>query len=255
MASEFLVRIDSRECAVKNILPEKLDKDGIRYVFENLDSGDFTLEAEGQPLWVIERKTIKDLLASIKDGRYLCQKQKMIEKFGREHIMYVIEGSFTFSACTPSLNETEYKSVMSSIINTQLRDKIIVMRTQDVMDTCCLIYNIVARASKDINKYIARGTTEHNVETSTRQASYQHTSRKEHFTKTDVFTQQLCQISGISQKTAEALGKEFNDMKTFYDNLTPLEDEEKLKILKNIYLKDNRRINSKVAVKILQYMF
>ena len=252
MDTGIVLHIDHRECNIKSILPSKLDNDGLKYVFENLDCGDFIIKADGRPIVVFERKTVRDLLASIKDGRYRDQKQRMVDTFGRENIVYILEGSFTYHGDMQGFTEVDHKSLKTSIINTQLRDKIAVMKTQDVIETCALLHEILSRVSKDTNKYIA---VDGNVETQKAPLTLQHSRRKENGTKTDVFIQQLCQISGISQKTAEALCKEFTDMKTFYESLSSLDNEQKLKLLKNIYLKDNRRINSKVAERIIQYMF
>jgi ERCC4-type nuclease len=248
MDTGIVLHIDHRECHAKTLLPSKLDNDDLKYVFENLDCGDFIIKADGRPIVVFERKTTRDLLASIIDGRYRNQKQRMVEAFGRENIVYIIEGSFTYHGDMQSFTEVEHKSLKTSIMNTQLRDKIAVMRTQDVIETCALLHEILIRVSKDTNKYV-------NVETQKQSFIVQHPRKKESGTKSEVFIQQLCQISGISQKTAEALCNEFIDMKTFYETLSSLNSEQKLKLLKNIYLKDNRRINSKVAERILHYMF
>lgn len=252
MDTGIVLHIDHRECNAKTLLASKLENDGLKYVFENLECGDFIVKVDGRPVIVFERKTVRDLLASIKDGRYRDQKQRMVDTFGRENIVYVIEGVFTYHGDMQGFTEVEHKSLKTSIINTQLRDKIAVMRTQDTIETCALLHEILLRVSKDTHKYIAGDS---NVEMQKSPLNLQHSRRKENGTKTDVFTQQLCQISGISQKTAEALCKEFIDMKTFYERLLSLDNEQKLKLLKNIYLKDNRRINSKVAERIIQYMF
>lgn len=257
MAEILLLRIDNRECSVKTILPSLLEKINFKYVFENLDCGDFILEKEGKPFFVFERKTLKDLLASIKDGRYKDQKQRMIERFGREKVVYLIEGGLNYSTILSGFNDIESKALKSSIINTQLRDHVKVMATHNLQETCSLIYEIASRVLKDTDKYNDQYNKQHGDVNSVDpvERRFHQSVKKEQFTKTQVFTQQLCQISGISLKTAEAICKEFADMKTFYDTLSPLEHEQKLKLLKNIYLKDNRRINSKVADKIIQYMF
>ena len=245
---KICLRIDHREGVVKTTLSSLLDEQHVEYVCENLDCGDFVVEINDQAYFVIERKTIKDLISSIKDGRYKEQKRKMIEKFGRDKLFYLIEGDLSFVDCPYYLTDVEYKSVKTSVINTQLRDRIQVLHTKDINESCALICEILKRVINDPNKYLTQCV--YDTVKNTPSSSV----RKKH-SKTDVFIQQLCQISGISGKTADALSKEFVDMKTFYSTLSPLDDEQKLKLLKNIYLKDNRRINGKVAEQILQYMF
>ncbi len=249
VATRVLVRIDHRECAIKPLITSLLEHDNINYTLENLDCGDFVIEIDGQPLLVIERKTIKDLLASIKDGRYKEQKHKMIEKHGKAKVMYLIEGAFSFQDMPKGFTDIEYKSLKSSIINTQVRDKVALMQTNDLQETCAYLYDVVSRINQNTTKYSLESGLQAPPPVVHNSSVKKKTSRNE------VFIQQLCQVSGISHKTAEAISREFTDMKTFYETLLPLENEQKLKLLKNIYLKDNRRINSKVADTIVQYMF
>lgn len=51
---------------------------------------------EGKPVMLIERKTLQDLLASIKDGRYEEQSYRLLHSSGfpPHSILYLIEGSF-----------------------------------------------------------------------------------------------------------------------------------------------------------------
>jgi ERCC4-type nuclease len=247
MNTTVLLRVDNRENVIKTILPSF----EVNHVCENLECGDFIIEVSGDPFLVFERKTIKDMLASIFDGRYKDQKHRMIEKFGKDRIVYLIEGDFKMAKSTYSINEIEYKALKSSIVNTQIRDKIRVMHTFDVHETCTLICDIATRIMKEPSKYILADASNTQI---VHGGCYRNKT-KVGKTKTDVFIQQLSQINGISNKSAEAISKEFSDMKTFYDTLLPLSDEQKLKLLKNIYLKDNRRINSSIAENILQYMF
>jgi ERCC4-type nuclease len=248
MNNSVLLRVDNRESIIKTLLPSF----EVYHVCENLECGDFIIEVSDVPFLVFERKTIKDLLASVHDGRYKHQKNRMIERYGRDKIIYIIEGQPVFSNTIDNITDVEYKVLKSCIINTQIRDKINVMQTLDVHETCRLICDIVTRIIKDPSKYVL----DFNTHTpSTQNVVLYKTKAKAGKTKTEVFIQQISQINGISDKSAEAISKEFSDMKTFYETLLPLSDEQKLKLLKNIYLKDNRRINSNIAENILQYMF
>lgn len=246
------MRIDHRECSIKPLITSLLANNNISYICENLECGDFIIEIDGQPLLVIERKTIKDLLASIKDGRYKEQKHKMIETHGKAKVMYLIEGVFSFHEMPKGFIDVEYKSLKSSIINTQVRDKVAVMQTNDLQETCAYLYDVVYRIYQNPSKYCLETNGEL---LQVQQPISLNSALRKKTTRNEVFVQQLCQVSGISHKTAEAISREFIDMKTFYETLLPLENEQKLKLLKNIYLKDNRRINSKVADTIVQYMF
>lgn len=250
--TRVFMRIDHRECAIKPLITSLLERENINYSLENLECGDFIIEVDGQPLLVIERKTIKDLLASIKDGRLRDQKRKMIEQYDKSKIMYLIEGVLSFQEMPKGFTDVEYKSLKSSVINTQVRDKVTVMQTNNLQETCAYLYDVVYRVYQNPSKYCLETTGEL---LPIQQPISLNGAIKKKTTRNEVFIQQLCQVSGISHKTAEAISREFIDMKTFYESLLPLDNEQKLKLLKNIYLKDNRRINSKVADTIVQYMF
>jgi crossover junction endonuclease MUS81 len=219
----------------------------------NLECGDFVIQHEEIPVTIIERKTLTDLVASIKDQRYKKQKIKMLETYGKEKILYIIEGSFDFCSESPLYIEgMEKRIVLSSIINTMIRDGIKVVNTSNITDTCNFLTETILRLSKDPMKYINGGSLTQNT--------YNEVPliKKKILTKQDLFLQQISQIPGISHKTAHAFLIEFNDMFTFYSQLSCLNAEEKLKILKNITTTENnkvRRISSKVADNILKYMF
>ena len=72
----YLILIDDRE---KNVIPffEKIDSD-IKYKIDRLTVGDYSVLYKDKILFIIERKTWVDLAASIKDGRYKEQKDRMM---------------------------------------------------------------------------------------------------------------------------------------------------------------------------------
>ena len=72
--------IDSRERDLYNsldsIITDKTNE--IRIENQVLDIGDVYLKSEEKDILLMERKTIPDLLASIKDGRYEEQSHRLI---------------------------------------------------------------------------------------------------------------------------------------------------------------------------------
>ena len=67
----------------------------IDYITEQLDLGDIKVLLDDEIVSIIERKTINDLSASIKDGRYKEQKLRLLNTdIDRTKIVYVIEGEF-----------------------------------------------------------------------------------------------------------------------------------------------------------------
>lgn len=255
--TQITVKIDSRENKLKDNLKQTIAStygDAVHVQLDNLYCGDFIIEADGQPVAVMERKTLSDLVASIKDGRYRVQKAKLCESFGLACLVYVIEGTFNYTPDSPqSIDGMEKYSVMSSIINTQFRDGIRVIHTKDLSDTHDFIVSLLARVHKDPLKYIPRDTKQ-NTTCSKEDLITKHRIN----TKEDLYFYQLTQVPGISAKTAQAFVDRYHTMQDFYEVMTPLDDAEKLKVLKNIMIEDNnkkRRISSKVAENVLKFMF
>ena len=56
-----------------------------------LDMGDVLVRSGWE--WVFERKTLDDLAASIKDGRYREQKSRLLAHYPPHRITYILEGA------------------------------------------------------------------------------------------------------------------------------------------------------------------
>ena len=222
---------------------------------DNLYCGDFIIEIDKVPVVVIERKTLPDLVSSIRDGRYRTQKAKLKEQYPNTSMIYLIEGSFDYHPTVPLYIEgMEKYSVISSIVNTQIRDKINVVHTNNLEDTFDFLLALLIRICKNPVKY--KDASVNSVEV-----------KKEDFikkqkinNKQDMFFFQLTQVPGISAKTAEAFVAKYNNMLDFYKTFVNMNNEEKLKTLKTITIDDtnnnkSRKINSKVAENIVKYMF
>lgn len=249
-------KIDAREHKLKDILMQSIDcEECLAFLVvecENLFCGDFVIEVDGKPIVAIERKTLADLVASIRDGRYRVQKAKLLECYKGVPIIYLIEGRYDFTPSVPAFIEgIEKYSLLSSIINTQIRDNVQVVNTKDLEDTFDFLLALLVRVCKDPKKYQGR-TPQEGIKKEDLISSKPKVSNKQ-----DMFFYQLTQVPGISAKTAQAFVDKFDNMKAFYDAFEGSNDEEKLKILKNITIEDNtkkRRINSKVAEAIVQFM-
>lgn len=258
---QVTIKIDSRENKLKNRLIDSIHNVSktLEVKCDNLHCGDFIIEIDNHPLIVIERKSIADLVASIKDGRYKVQKNKMCASFSKHLIMYIIEGQLDYSQSDkPSdimIEGMDKYSVVSSIVNTQIRDGVKVVNTKDVNDTHDFLLSLIVRIFKDPAKYIPNQA---NGDSSITCSKEDLITKNKIGNKEDLFFYQLTQVPGISAKTAQAFVVKFKTMQQLYEELTVLDDEQKLKILKNIMIEDStkkRRISSKVAENVIKYMF
>jgi crossover junction endonuclease MUS81 len=127
--------IDSREKNLLKIINDRdLDiyKDKIIIQNKQLDIGDIQIILENN-LFIFERKTTNDLLASINDGRYKEQKARLKSSNARS-ITYIIEGD----NITSNKNKNQ-KKLTSVYYNSIYRDGINVLFMKDVDDTATFL--------------------------------------------------------------------------------------------------------------------
>ena len=93
MNDKLTIAIDVREESLYNdIFDRDLDiyKDKIDIIKETLDIGDIHIKYN-DILYIFERKTVKDLISSIHDGRYREQKVRMLSCYSKYQLSYIIE--------------------------------------------------------------------------------------------------------------------------------------------------------------------
>jgi ERCC4-type nuclease len=93
MDNKLAIIIDIREDSLYNdIFDRDLDiyKDKIDITKAPLDLGDIHIKYN-DILYIFERKTVKDLISSIHDGRYREQKARMLSIYNTIQLSYIIE--------------------------------------------------------------------------------------------------------------------------------------------------------------------
>lgn len=242
----YIIKFDNRE---KELI-KRLTDYGFILETENLDLGDilFIDATTKDIIIIIERKTMSDLSASIKDGRYKEQKERLIHSIGfRVRKIILIEGTDFENF---SLSEKTYHSV---IINTIIRDNIHVHHTNNIEGTIDFIQNIMVNLPKYyeeikediVNGVVSKDGSEHNI----------FKVKKDNLTPQICFRNMLCQINGISNNIANVYVKKYENMKNFINVLGTNDNNTLLEILANEKNENNRRIGEKLAEKILIYMF
>jgi hypothetical protein len=108
-----------------------------------------TRENEQQPLLIIERKSISDLLASIKDGRYEEQSHRLVHasQMHRHNIIYIIEGTMGQIS-----RPTDKKLLYSSITSLLYFKGFSVLRTSSVLETAELILHMTEKMERNFLK-------------------------------------------------------------------------------------------------------
>ena len=250
--------IDNREKDLIKLLNEKK----IEIECKNLELGDIVFtnnESGNKELIMIERKTVDDLMASIKDGRHREQKIRLLKKQkDGVHIYYLIEGSLLYH----KKKETLY----SSILNTMMRDNIKVIFSRNIEETITYLIKMsekldFCKISKKTQLLDNKSSNEQvsNEQVSNEQVSNQYldtikSCKKDNLTKEICYQAMLKQIPGVSTNCAESISKiypSFNDLLNKYKELE--NEDEKKHLLSQIMIK-KRKIGNKLSEKIYQYL-
>lgn len=216
----------------------------IPMIQKQLDVGDVLITTEEDVVMcIIERKTVRDLLASIKDGRYKEQHARLTTNFKSKHILYVLEDYSSFSSL-------ENKSLESSIIHTLFRDETKFMFTKNLRDTFYLIQAILLRVEKHPEYF------EISEDGGVKKECFlsKNMKKSSNDSKDTVNHQLLCQIPGISSQSAQAIYTKFGSVCAMITQLYELSEDEKRSILDSIKV-NGRKLNKTIVQNIITYVF
>ena len=200
--------LDCREHKLIKIFPDTKTK--------QLDIGDILYvnsENHSEIKLIIERKTLNDLSSSIVDGRYKEQKCRLLSSGIR--IIYILEGM------TKNKHGVKFSTLLSSMLNIQLRDNITVIRTKDIDETA----NILVMLKEKIKNISVEKP---------QQIEYESTvniSKKHNYSKPNVFMNQLSCIPGVSNKIAKDISESFPSLKLLilkYSSIESQREQERL---------------------------
>ena len=231
--------IDSRETLLfNNIIARDLDKynDKVKITKEQLELGDIIIKFDDN-IFVYERKTIRDLLSSVKDGRYNEQKLRLLSN--HTNINYIIEGDDIISS-----KNGHSQNILSSIyLHSIYRDKINIFFTKTTDETATFIL-ILATKIIDAPNYFNNSNKElsqsyiDNIKIKSKKI--------DNLDKDTCYLLQLSQIPNISKEIAKKIKEKYPTLRTL---IKALEDaENKIGLLLEI-----DKIGEFKAKKILEY--
>jgi len=169
---------------------------------ERLPLGDIILHdpARQKDIVLFERKTLADLAASIRDGRYKEQSFRLIESaaatgFSTHHIIYIIEGDLSrYDDRHTQITKTALQSAMVSLMYYK---GFSVIRTMNVAETADFILHFADKVAKEGPLSVADT------------AAYSEVSAKkekrDYITRENIGEIMLSQVPGVSAKTASAI--------------------------------------------------
>ena len=211
--------LDERENQLHHLLQDKNKELEFPIVIEKkvLPLGDIVfVNDEGNDFLIIERKSLSDLIASIKDGRYNEQSYRLIHSSGlyRHHIVYLIEGGFA-----QLTNPSEKKMVYSAMTSLQFFKGFSLIKTTSIYETAdWILYNankLFASFKKGSQLWTPESSS--NNDTPSNYCSVVKKTKKDNITPENIGEILLCQIPGISSVSAVSIMKKFQTISNLID--------------------------------------
>jgi len=237
--------IDERETALYDLCP-KTGKNAIEKKVLNLGDIIFANDDETSIYLVIERKSFRDLLASIKDGRYAEQSYRLTNCFPEPHnTVYLLEGMFSTLP-----REEDKKLVISCMASLNFFKGFSVMRTTSIAETAQHIVYMAEKIDKELKagkegryfvntskmsqpvEVLTNDDTGHTsllasvtvsaplqAPSATDYCGVVKASKKANITKENIGQMILMQIPGISSITAIEIMRPFANLLEFIDKI------------------------------------
>ena len=227
----MIIKIDNREqeliVAIQTVIALSDDvKEKLLLKVEMLPLGDIIIsDDDDNDLIIIERKSISDLLASIKDGRYEEQSYRLSgSPIHNQNIIYLIEGLF-------HAKKVDKNVVYSAIFSLNHYKGFSVMRTVSMEESAVFIVNsakkMMANRAKKYPYYSSQSLSSqslsetitvadkdnnnHNNDNNNKSySSVVKKVKKDNITADNIGEIMLCQIPGISSTTAGAIMTHFD---------------------------------------------
>ena len=280
----MIIKIDTREQELfikcQKAIEENLKFKDIKLISETLPLGDIIINDGTNDCVIIERKTLTDLAASIKDGRYDEQSYRLNGIPHHNHnIIYLIEGDMhNFNTFKARIDKQTLYSAMFSI---QYFKGFSVMRSNNIFETaiisCNMVYKLVndlkkgkigfysntiqPRLTKEIEPLLNEQNNVINNENNNEEkivsekdyCSVIKKVKKENVTADNIGEIMLCQIPGISSASALSILSQFKTLPNLIKSIQ--EDED---CLSNICTTDpngkSRKISKTAIANIVKYL-
>jgi ERCC4-type nuclease len=231
----MIIKIDTREqdllVKCQYIVDSNPKFKYITLISTTLPLGDIIINDGTNDSVIIERKSLSDLAASIKDGRYDEQSYRLNGLNHHNHnIVYLIEGDLnSFNSSKVRIDKLTLYSAMFSI---NYFKGFSLMRSMNLEETALIVCNMVHKLVSGLKNgkqgfYSNIETSDENVlkETVTEKdyCSVIKKVKKDNITTENIGEIMLCQIPGVSSTSALAILSKFKTLPNLIKNIQ--EDE------------------------------
>jgi len=205
------VQVDLREKTLIKVLEALCGDYGFKFAIsrEKLDLGDVIIRHGEEELLVIERKSLNDLAASIRDGRYNEQSYRLSGNSLHNHnIIYLVEGNM--SSYSDKWNKIRPGTLYVSMFCLQYFKGFSLVRTFDISETAEFILRITDKLGRE--KSVHGYYHENFVAKERSYCSVVNKVKKKNVTPDNIGEIILSQIPGISTTTSMAIMDNFGSL-------------------------------------------
>jgi len=236
--------VDNRERELITLLT----KHNISHKVDTLDLGDIIFKSDDEIVFVIERKTLNDLKASICDGRLREQKARLMSNFEKSRIMYLIEGRVS-TAFDGAISGMSISTILGSIINTLLRDDLKVYKTNSIEESVIFIQRLLEKFTSEFDVFFKESKPVDYVSTLK-------TQKKANMTPSVWFVSQLALIPQVSTSIATEISTIYPSLISLVSAYQSVEDEkQREELIANIKQKNGRRIGEKISKRVYEFVY
>ena len=263
----MIIKIDCREKALlEECNKQQLINDSsqfIKIISENIPLGDIIIyDDNNTEKLIIERKTLLDLAASIRDGRYTEQGFRLQQCSMHNHnIIYLIEGDLRYYK--PFKSNIDKKALLSSMVSINYFKGFSLFRTITLTETAEWLLQLTRKLHKESSspsfyeKTITETPSENteiiNDNTESVYSSVMKRVKKENINPDNIGEIMLSQIPGVSNASAIAIMNKYSTIQNLIQKLAT--DD---KALINISISDKsgklRKINKTCILNIYKYL-
>lgn len=243
------IKLDNRE----NGLIKELSNSNHNVSIEQLPLGDIIIEKNNEEIIIIERKSLNDLVASIKDGRYKEQALRLSNMDIPNHnIIYLIEGNLNFF--NPPRNMSK-ETLYSCFVSLMYFQGFSVFRTNDIKESAKFIINLTNKIGKEnkVPYYNTNSVNNSSVSTNVPYTNVIKKTKKDNITTENIDIIMLSQIPDVSVNIAKNILSKYISLKNL---IKCLEEDENCLNNFEINLDNNkkRRISKKSVQNICIYL-
>ena len=269
----MIIKIDCREKALlEECNKQQLINDSsqfIKIISENIPLGDIIIyDDNNNEKLIIERKTLLDLAASIRDGRYTEQGYRLQQCSMHNHnIIYLIEGDLRYYK--PFKSNIDKKALLSSMLSINYFKGFSLFRTITLTETAEWLLQVTTKLHKESSSTsyysknevckneVYKNEVYKNDETEVKEkdsySSAMKRVKKENINPENIGEIMLSQIPGVSNASAIAIMNTYSTIKNLIQKLST--DD---KALNNISISDKsgklRKINKTCILNIYKYL-